>query len=240
MVGIREALEKEFPEADSERRPQEATSPTQSFDIVLFGVSSFAINPSIIEPPPESSIYILLNTYIRRVDPLYKIMHIPSLRTLLLAETNDLWNPLSIAASDALRFAVYFTALCTLDETECQDIFHQDKIGIRDRFRLVAEIMLSRANLQTTRDITVLQAFAVYLVSFYPQFSYLPSETMFDLRLDDVRAPARKMSPRSLPVLFVLHKLLDLMQIRTAGMFFSKRYAEGYGIRSAFLTCKQP
>ena len=173
MVGIREVLDRDFPEDDAESACQEPAQPAQSFDIVLFGVSSCAINPSIIEPPPESSIYALLNIYLSRVDPLYKMMHVPSLRTLLLAEPQGLRNPRIAAASDALRFAVYFTAACTLDETECQNIFQKDKNGMRDKFRLATEVMLSTANLQTTRDITVLQAFAVYLVSFYPS-SFTP------------------------------------------------------------------
>ncbi|KAL6717345.1 hypothetical protein ACLMJK_005260 [Lecanora helva] len=164
VVGIRDALNLEFPDNDSEGEHQKPSSSIQNFDIILFGVSSCAINPSIMDRPLEPNIYALFTTYVHRVDPIYKILHVPSLRSLVLAERQEEEDSPRTNALDALRFAIYFTAVCTLNKEECRQMLREDQRDLRNRLRLATEVSLSRANLQTTREIIVLQAFAIYLV----------------------------------------------------------------------------
>lgn len=107
----------------------------------------------------------LLDTYVYRVDSILKVSHVPSLRTLLLSGEPAFVEPLDCPSREALKFAVCFTAVCTLTEVESRKLFMEEKDKIINKFRLATEVMLSRANLLTTSDITVLQAFVIYLVS---------------------------------------------------------------------------
>lgn len=128
-------------------------------DMILYSDASCFVEPNILSPPPKALTFALLDIYLHRVDPVLKAIHRPTLRTLLLGRPN------ASLAQEALKSAVYFTALCTLDETECLEIVGLEKITAVTKFRLGAEIMLSRAGLLTARDLTALQAFVVYLVS---------------------------------------------------------------------------
>ena len=74
-------------------------------------------------------------------------------------------EPLNGPSYEALKFAVCFTAACTLSEAECRAIFMEEKDKVINKLRLATEVVLSRANLLTTSDVTVLQAFVIYLVS---------------------------------------------------------------------------
>ena len=122
------------------------------------------VDPAPFEPPSNEVLLALLDIYIYRVDSVLKVVHAPSLRSLLLSKEQDLAEPLRCSSRGALKFAICFTATCTLNELESRNIFMEDKGKTMNRFRLATEVMLSRANLLTTSDITVLQAFVIYLV----------------------------------------------------------------------------
>lgn len=138
-------------------------SSNRTFDMILFGASCYVVNPP--EAPPKSIVIALLETYIYRVDSVLKVGHVPSLRNFLLSEEQDHLEHFNHTSQEALKFAICFTAVCTLTEVESRNIFMEEKDQTIDRFRLATEVMLSRANLLTTSDITILQAFVIYLVS---------------------------------------------------------------------------
>ena len=138
-------------------------SSSQQIDMVLFGASCCVVNPP--ESPPKSIVITLLDTYIYRVDTVLKVSHVPSLHRFLLSEEQDCAKSLHRPSREALKSAICFTAVCTLTEAESRDIFMEEKGKVRNRFRQATEVMLSRADCLTTSDITVLQAFVIYLVS---------------------------------------------------------------------------
>ena len=149
----------------------------QDLDIILFGASSCMVNAALLEAPPRSIFTALLDTYLYRVDSLLKVVHVPSVRSLLLSDEQYRTDLSNCPSLKALKFAICFTAICTLTEGECQKIFMEEKGKIMNKFRLATEVLLSRANLLTTSDITVLQAFVIYLVSDFHHESYIQSST---------------------------------------------------------------
>ena len=127
VIGIREILEREIPDDDLEPPSQENDLMQQSFDIVMFGAHCCAVNPVIVQPPSATVVQALLDIYITRVDPIFKVAHAPSLRTFLLAEKPNSSDMMGSHVSEALKFAIYFISVCTLDEFECQDKLHEGK-----------------------------------------------------------------------------------------------------------------
>ena len=138
-------------------------SSSQPFDMILFGASCCVVNPP--EALPKSTVTALLDIYVYRVDSILKISHMPALRNLLLSEERERSDPFDCPSREALKFSICFTAICSLSDVEVRKMFMEKKDGILNRFRLAAEVMLSRAGLLTTSDLTVLQAFVIYLVS---------------------------------------------------------------------------
>lgn len=137
-------------------------SSIQKIDMVLFGASCCVVNTP--ESPPKSIVIALLDPYIYRVDAVLKVSHVPSLRRFLLSEEEDCAKSLHCPSREALKSAICFTAVCTLTEPESRAMFMEEKSKVVNRFRLATEVMLSRADCLTTSDITVLQAFVIYLV----------------------------------------------------------------------------
>ena len=131
--------------------------------MILFGASCCVVNPP--EALPKPTVTALLDIYIYRVDSIFKMGHMPALRSLLLSEEREGSDPFDCPSREALKFSICFTAICSLSEVEVRNMFLEKKENILNRFRLATEVMLSRAGLLTTSDLTVLQAFVIYLVS---------------------------------------------------------------------------
>jgi hypothetical protein len=123
----------------------------------------------------------LCEIFLHQVDPVVKILHQPSLRKFL-AEGNKYLNyEHGHVATEALRYAVYYAAVISLTEDQCMSLFGAHRTPIVARYRLACESALARASITTTDDLTVLQAFVLYLVSLLYQPNDLSLETFKDI-----------------------------------------------------------
>ncbi|MDI1486435.1 MAG: hypothetical protein OHK93_005663 [Ramalina farinacea] len=171
VLGIRELLDRDSPNPELDfaspgTRPA-PQSEAESFDILIYGDASCCVEPSLLAPPSKAVVFALLDIYMHRIDPILKVIHGPSLRMLLLESSGG--EP----AIQALKSAIFFTALCTLEEQECVDIVGEAKSKTATKFQVATELSLSKAKLLTARNLTVLQAFVIYLVSTSTQSSAL-------------------------------------------------------------------
>ena len=124
--------------------------------------------------PPSDQRFRLWYVYCRNVDPLMKTLHRPTLVRHLESVDDSLMGQGPSPAVDALLFAVYFAAVTTLPPDVCYRKFVQQKEVMGNRFRTCVERSLAAADYLNTTDITVLQAFAIYVVSHDPPTSLLP------------------------------------------------------------------
>ena len=107
----------------------------------------------------------LFETFRRRVDPIFKVSHIPTLRAQMLGENLYQEPTYGSPALNALRSAVCFLAVCSQSELECNRLFHNQKTLVCNSFRSITQSLLSAANLLVSSDLVVLQSFLLYLVS---------------------------------------------------------------------------
>lgn len=114
----------------------------------------------------------LCEIYIRNVDPLFKLLHRPSLRAFLHDDQPYLDYEHDHQAPTTLAFAVFSVAVCTIDDSQCQLLFGLDKKNAFADLQKETEAALVKADFITTNDLTVLQAFVLSLVSF--SLNYLP------------------------------------------------------------------
>ncbi|KAH8882003.1 hypothetical protein GQ53DRAFT_886358 [Thozetella sp. PMI_491] len=106
----------------------------------------------------------LCQVYLQQVDPIIKILHRPSLEKLMLHDGSYLGYPDAHASLAALKAAVMYSAAGSMTEDRCQALFAIDKPTLMNGCRARCEAAIERSGLLTTRDITVLQAFVLYLV----------------------------------------------------------------------------
>lgn len=108
----------------------------------------------------------LCEIYLRNVDPVFKILHRPSIRAFLRNDEPYLDYEPDHQAPVTLAYAIYYAAVCTIDDAQCQLLFGMDKKTVSTDLQRETETALVKADFVTTTDITVLQAYVLSLVSF--------------------------------------------------------------------------
>ncbi|KAI1880021.1 hypothetical protein JX265_001642 [Neoarthrinium moseri] len=112
--------------------------------------------------PPFQLLLKLKEVYIDRVDALVKIVHVPSFWSTLM---NRLQHPQGLPKSlEALAFAVYFAAISSLSDKECQDIFEASRSALVSRYRIATRQALVNAEFLSTYSPNTLRAFAIFTI----------------------------------------------------------------------------
>ena len=130
---------------------------------VLFNCpSSLADDP--IEPASPHMRSALLRIYQERVDCVFKITHWPTVVTIIEKQYEpSQYQSSSSPSTKALEFSIYFLAICSVSDEESQNMFLERKQLLLQRYCRASDLMLSRADLLTRPDLTVLQAFVIHL-----------------------------------------------------------------------------
>ncbi|KAH9828067.1 Fungal specific transcription factor domain [Teratosphaeria destructans] len=127
----------------------------------VFGFSSTNVNMLHLHPMPNQ-IVDYWEVYKDRVDPLVKVLHIPTLEPTVLSASSHLSN-LS-KGFEALLFTLYYAAVTAMSPLDCLNKFGEDKAVLLSRYRFAVEQALARANFLTTEEAVVLQAFTIFLI----------------------------------------------------------------------------
>ncbi|KAH1293824.1 hypothetical protein KXX11_009057 [Aspergillus fumigatus] len=137
--------------------------------------------------PPVQILPKLRDIYADRVDPLVKILHLP---TFLATLENGLRHPSGRSDSlEAIMFAFYLAVVSTLDEDECQDLFGVSEAVIHSRYRLATRQALVNAGFLSTSNPLTLQAYVLFMMCVRKSY---PCDTLFVLSGVSIRL-ARKM-----------------------------------------------
>lgn len=146
---------------DLESSPGGNTAPNVAHQGYIFGFSSANVDMLSLHPLP-GQIPIYWETYKDRVDPLAKVLHIPTIEPTILAAASHLAN-LS-KGFEALLFSIYYGAVTSVTAADCAVKFGEEKSILLARYRFAIEQALARANFLTTEEIIVLQAFVIFLI----------------------------------------------------------------------------
>lgn len=125
-------------------------------------------HPSTISEPELSSdmTFMLLTIYQQRVDCVFKVLDWPAAAEMI--RKNQIQDPALVQntlSEIALEHSIYFTALCTLSDEECEKMLSCSKVRLLRKLRALVETSMSEAGLLLHPDLIVLQAFVIYLVS---------------------------------------------------------------------------
>ena len=128
------------------------------------GIEDFllsTVNPEQRHPEPRH-IFRLWQVFVENVNPLTKILHVPTFQQRIFEVS---WNIPSISKpTQAIMFAVYTLAITSLSPSDCLKLFDQNREILLEQYRKSTMESLITAELLSTRDIEVLQAFVLFLV----------------------------------------------------------------------------
>ncbi|KFY69098.1 hypothetical protein V496_00477 [Pseudogymnoascus sp. VKM F-4515 (FW-2607)] len=144
---------------DSENGGSDGEASDADFSFVLGGKSPITA-PS---HPPAEIIRQLWQIFIENINPLMKVVHIPSLQIAMDKAIGNIEN--IPRGFEALMFAIYHIAIISLTDDECKDLMGETKTILLRRYLASTKAALSRAKFMSTASIVVLQALVIHLIS---------------------------------------------------------------------------
>ena len=113
--------------------------------------------------PNPLIIFRLWQIFLDNVNPLIKIVHVPTTQRRLLDAIAHLGN---ISKEwEHLMFAIYLSALQSMSADECKNIMAESKDIMFRRYHSAAKSASLRANFMSSLYIVLLQAFTLYLLA---------------------------------------------------------------------------
>lgn len=136
-------------------------SPDENSDFILGGDTPSSTNPEDLWPEP-GLVFRLWQIYLERVNPLTKIIHVPSLQPFVAEATSGCSTlPKNI---EALLFSIWLMAVVAMTPEECQSLLGYTREHALQRFSNGVRTALMRMNFLKRHDMTALQALVIYLV----------------------------------------------------------------------------
>lgn len=113
--------------------------------------------------PPAVQIFPLWQVYLDNVNPILKMTHTPTLQGRIIEASANLER---VSKSlEALMFAIYLMAITSLQDDEVTEMFNQDRSVLLKKYCAACQQALLNAGFMRNPDLTMLQAFTLYLVS---------------------------------------------------------------------------
>ena len=113
--------------------------------------------------PPTERIHQLWEIYIDNIDPVIKIVHVPSLQPAIQKAVTDI-NAVP-RSFGALMFAIYAAAVMSLKDDECKRRLGEPREILLSHYLSATKLALSRAKFMGTTSIVILQALVLHVFS---------------------------------------------------------------------------
>ncbi|KAG5659594.1 hypothetical protein KAF25_002153 [Fusarium avenaceum] len=111
--------------------------------------------------PEPKQIYFLWQKFVDAINPLIKIVHVPTLQKRIL---DAVWDPINISKPlAALMFSIYTISVTAMSPEECMASFNQERGTLLTRYRSGTVRALAEADFLSTRDLEVLQALVLFV-----------------------------------------------------------------------------
>ncbi|SPJ79180.1 uncharacterized protein FTOL_07571 [Fusarium torulosum] len=111
--------------------------------------------------PEPKQIYFLWQKFVDAINPLIKIVHVPTLQKRIL---DAVWDPINIPKPlAALMFSIYTLSVTAMSSEECMASFSQERRALLTRYRSGTVRALAEADFLSTRDLQVLQALVLFI-----------------------------------------------------------------------------
>ena len=159
LQAMREIVDTDDPE-EASVMGSEDLSPDYNIDLLI---PSDASNRSIEDHQPDPvHIFRLWQLFVDRVNPLTKIIHVPSVQPFALEMATDVNKiPLNY---QALMFSIFTMATVSLSETECLQMLGTTRDEALRRYTIGTKLALTKFNFLKNYDMVALQALLLYLV----------------------------------------------------------------------------
>lgn len=152
---------------DAEDEPEEDSADETSDDAGRDDGFAYVLGLKILSPtfshPPANVIHRLWQTFVENVNPLSKLVHVPSLQPAIEKAAS---NVESIPKGfEALLFSIYSMAVVSISDDECEGITGERRAELLPYYISATKAALARAKFMSTTSIVVLQALALHILA---------------------------------------------------------------------------
>ena len=160
LQAMRSMMENDEPDESSLLSPEDL-SPDNESDLLLSGdMANVSIDDLLPDPV---HVFRLWQIFLDRVNPLTKIIHVPTVQPYVMDVATNLSNvPLNY---QALLFSIFSMAALSLDQAECVQLLGISREKATVRFNTATKAALVRSNFMKEFNMTTLQALLLYMVS---------------------------------------------------------------------------
>lgn len=160
---MREIIDEDGKDDDSCSTPADYSTPDQN--AVLLFSDGTDCGTEDLHPEP-AQVFGLWQIFVDRVNPISRVIHVPTVQPLVAAAATD---RKSLASNkEALLFAIYSFATAALSERECRTLLRCSRDDAFNRFSKGCRITFMRIGILQRYDMVVLQALVLYQVSPLP------------------------------------------------------------------------
>ncbi len=128
---------------------------------LLLGANLPGVDISSLWPEPSQA-FSLWQTYLERVNPLTKIIHVPSLQPYMMHVAHGARNLPNAMAT--LMLSIFLMAVVSLTPHECLGLLGQSRAEVLKLYTAAVCSSLARMDFIQSHSFTVLQALVLYLV----------------------------------------------------------------------------
>ncbi len=140
---------------------------------ILFGASLLPSRELRLLHHSSDHMFLLCDIYARQFEPMFKLMHVPTLRKLVTNAAANIHDIPSGNYVEPVLFAMYYAAITALTPEECLQYFQDGRELLLARYRMGAETALVNADLLNTTELGTVQALVIFIVSRFPFTSIL-------------------------------------------------------------------
>ena len=157
---MREIIDEDGKDDDSCSTPADHSTPDQNAALLFSDGAEYTTED--LHPEP-AQVLGLWQIFIDRVNPITRIIHVPTVQPLVAAAATGRRSPEK--NKEALLFAIYTFATVTLSEVECRTLLRCSRDDAFNRFSKACRITFMRIGILQRYDLVVLQALVLYQVS---------------------------------------------------------------------------
>ncbi|PGH02622.1 hypothetical protein GX51_04505 [Blastomyces parvus] len=143
--------------------------PTIDEHLFILGSANSGRQLTALHPQPVH-IFKLWQVFLDNVNPLVKIFHASTVQQEILAGAADLENVSK--ATEALMFAIYACSVTSMTDHDCQSQLSETKSVLLTRYRFATKQALINVGFMKSSDLTVVDAFVLYLISIRRAFDH--------------------------------------------------------------------
>jgi len=163
LRAMREIVDADEPEETS----PESMTPDDHSELII-GADSPEQDIDDLWPEP-GHVFRLWQVYLDRVNPLTKIIHVPTLQPYVAEAITR--SPNVPKGVEALLFSIFLMAAIALTPDECQSLLGQSREEALQRYSKGVRLTLLRMNFLKSNDLTTLQALLIYVISLQGRYN---------------------------------------------------------------------